>query len=94
MHSVPLASRVVEVIAHHSGSAKPHRYGSGCIVVGSTVLSAAHVVSGADSVEVRDTSKVVHRARLESLLVGDSDGPRPDRPNAYDARSVQDSLRR
>ncbi len=78
MEPAPLASRVVEVIAHHAGSAKPHRYGSGCIVVGSTVLSAAHVVSGADSVEVRDTNKVVHGARLDSLLVGDSDGPRPD----------------
>ena len=43
MSAVPLAERVVEVIADDGEGADPrYRYGSGCIVGGRTVLTAAH----------------------------------------------------
>ena len=55
---VPLAARVVEVIADRGATAHPrYRYGSGCIVAGRTVLTAAHVVAGAASVQVRDSGQ-------------------------------------
>ena len=55
---VPLADRVVEVIADLGKTAVPrYKYGSGCIVAGATVLTAAHVIAGAMSIEVRDTRK-------------------------------------
>ena len=74
-----LSTRVVEVIADRGESAHPrYRYGSGCIVVGRPVLTAAHVVAGACRVEVRDPNKVVHHGRVDPQFVGDEDGPRPD----------------
>ena len=56
----------------------PYRHGSGCIVAGGTVLTAAHVVTGAVGVLVRGPDKVVQQATLHSGFVGDADGPRPD----------------
>ena len=46
-----LAARLVEVIADRGAAAARYRYGSGCIVQGRTVLTAAHVVAGAVSVQ-------------------------------------------
>jgi hypothetical protein len=47
LSGVPLAARVVEVIADLGEAAHPrYRYGSGCVVTGRTVLTAAHVVKG------------------------------------------------
>jgi hypothetical protein len=74
-----LAVRVVEVIADLGAATHPrYRHGSGCIVVGGTVLTAAHVVTGAVGVLVRDPDKVVYEATLDPRLVGDAEGPRPD----------------
>jgi len=75
----PLAERVVEVIADlGEGQSLRHRYGSGCIVAGRTVLTAAHVVTGAVRVQVRDAHKVLSDATLNPKFVGDTDGPGPD----------------
>ena len=72
-------ARVVEVIADIGESAHPrYRYGSGCIVAGSTVLTAAHVVAGAASIEVRDPNKVPYAASCDQQLIGDEHGPGPD----------------
>ena len=74
-----MAARVVEVIADRGESAHPrYRYGSGCIVVGRSVLTAAHVVAGAEKVQVRDPNKVMHAATVDERFVGDADGPGPD----------------
>jgi WD40 repeat protein len=79
VRQVPLTARVVEVIADSGGEARPrYRYGSGCIVAGRTVLTAAHVVTGAVSVEVRGPDKMLYRAAVEPSLVGDENGPGPD----------------
>ncbi|MDQ2759169.1 MAG: trypsin-like peptidase domain-containing protein [Actinomycetota bacterium] len=76
---MPLAVRLVEVIADRGETAHPrYRYGSGCIVVGRTVLTAAHVVAGAQKVEVRDPDKVVRPVTVDERFVGDADGPGPD----------------
>jgi hypothetical protein len=78
--SVPLAARLVEVIADRGESA-PARYvyGSGCIVVGRTVLTAAHVVAGAQTVQVRDSHKrPPYSATVDPGFVGDANGPGPD----------------
>ena len=67
------------MIADLGEAAHPrYRYGSGCVVTGRTVLTAAHVVEGAVSVTVRDPGKVVHEAVLDPGFVGDVNGPRPD----------------
>ena len=79
MEPVPLAARVVEVIADCGELAHPrYRYGSGCIVVGRTVLTAAHVVADAQTAQVRDPNKVLHPATVDQRFVGDGDGPGPD----------------
>jgi Trypsin-like peptidase domain len=76
---VPLSARVVEVIADLGEAARPrYRYGSGCVVAGRTVLTAAHVMEGAVGVKVRDSAKVMHEAALDPVFVGDVNGPRPD----------------
>jgi len=59
---VPLAARVVEVIADLGAAHPRFRYGSGFIVRKGTVLTAAHVVAGAVSVSVRDPDKRVFPA--------------------------------
>ena len=79
MSQPPLAARVVEVIADRGAATHPrYRYGSGCLVAGRTVLTAAHVVTGAVSVAVRDPEKIIYEATLDPKFVGDADGPRPD----------------
>jgi len=76
---LPLADRVVEVIANLGEAAHPrYRYGSGCVVAGRTVLTAAHVVEGAVGVTVRDPGKIMHEATFDPGFVGDVNGPRPD----------------
>jgi len=76
---VPLAARVVEVIADRGEGCTPRfRSGSGCLVAGRTVLTAAHVVAGAVSVLVRGPDKVPRQAALDAEFIGDVDGPGPD----------------
>src|SRR5262245_61231055 len=76
---VPLADRLVEVIADLGESVKPrYRYGSGLIVRGNTVLTAAHVVMGVQTVKVRDPAKKLYAASVDVRFVGDASGPRPD----------------
>ena len=85
MATVALAARLVEVIADLGESAAPegsarkrYRYGSGCIVRGGTVLTAAHVVAGAATVRIRDPDKRVYSATVDQRFVGDADGAGPD----------------
>src|SRR2546423_564782 len=76
---VGLAGRLVEVIADLGESVKPrYRYGSGVIVRGRTVLTAAHVVAEAENVSVRDPDKREYAASVDSRLVGDAVGAGPD----------------
>ena len=75
MAEAPLTARVVEVLADLGEGHEPrYRVGSGCIVAGRTVLTAAHVVTGAVGVQVRDPGKVLHPAVLDPGFVGDADG--------------------
>ena len=79
MGAVPLAERVVEVIADRgTGHTPRYRCGSGCLVAGGTVLTAAHVVAGAASVLVRGPDKVAYQAAADPVYTGDADGPGPD----------------
>ncbi len=79
MGPVPLAARLVEVIADRGeAAAERYVYGSGCIVFGRTVLTAAHVVAEAQSVQIRDPHKTMHSATVDSRFVGDPYGPEPD----------------
>jgi WD40 repeat protein len=72
--SVPLRQRVVEVIADLGKTSRPRwRYGSGLLVGGRQVLTAAHVVAGAAAVTVRGPDKVALPADLDSALLGDPD---------------------
>jgi TPR repeat protein len=73
---IPLAARIVEVIADLGDDAHPrYRYGSGCIVRGRTVLTAAHVVTAARAVQVRYPDKTLRRARADARFVGGDAGP-------------------
>lgn len=73
---VPLRSRVIEVIADlGEGTAPRYRYGSGCIVRGRAVLTAAHVVSGARAVQVRRPDKKLRDAVLNSRFIVVAPGP-------------------
>jgi WD40 repeat protein len=66
---VALRERLVEVVADFEDGRT--RYSSGCIVVGSTVLTAAHAVYGATRVRVRGTDKNFKACeKLNSLFVG------------------------
>jgi Trypsin-like peptidase domain len=77
--SVRLADRLVEVIADQGESAaERYRYGSGCIVRGRTVLTAAHVVAGAVKIQVRDPRKRLYSASMDPRFVGDANGSGPD----------------
>jgi hypothetical protein len=79
MAAPALAARVVEVIADLGGAdGAGYRYGSGCIVRGRTVLTAAHVVAGTTSVVVRDPDKREYAVTVDPRFVGDVDGPGPD----------------
>src|SRR2546423_4078477 len=76
---VPLRARVVEVIADLGEDRAPRfRYGSGCIVFGRTVLTAAHVVVGAVAVRVRGPDKLLHQVAVDPRFIGDTDGSGPD----------------
>jgi Trypsin-like peptidase domain len=73
---VPLADRVVEVIADLGEDVNPrYRYGSGCIVRARTVLTAAHVVLGAQRVSVRRPDKVLRPTLVDPRFVSGDDGP-------------------
>jgi Trypsin-like peptidase domain len=73
---VPLADRVLEVIADLGEDAKPrYRFGSGFIVRARTVLTAAHVVAGAKRIMVRGPDKVARSASLDPRFVGGGDLP-------------------
>src|SRR5215211_4970078 len=71
-----LADRLVEVIAESVGPR--YRYGSGLIVRGRTVLTAAHVVAGAVEVTVRDPDKKEFPGTVDPRFVGDPSDPGPD----------------
>jgi WD40 repeat protein len=74
-----LAARVVEVIADLGPLVvSRYRYGSGCIVHGRAVLTAAHVVAGAASVVVRDPDRREYAATVDPQFMGDPDGAGPD----------------
>ncbi|WP_406083516.1 serine protease [Micromonospora zamorensis] len=76
---VALANRVVEVIADAGEGAVPrYRYGSGCIVAGRTVLTAAHVVAGAVMVQVRTVRKRLCQASIDAIFIGQVTGQEPD----------------
>src|SRR5688500_10376088 len=76
MSGVPLAERVVEVIADLGGDRFEH--GSGCRVAGQTVRTAAHVDAGAHNVTVRGADKLEHPGE-SYRLIGDPGEPGPDR---------------
>lgn len=76
MGGVPWSERLVEVIADLGPAG--YRYGSGCVVAGKTVLTAAHVIAGAVAVTVRDAGKRSYPAEVDAAFVGDPDGPGPD----------------
>lgn len=79
MHSAPMTERIVEVISASGPVARPqYRYGSGCLVAGRTVLTAAHVVSDARSINVRLVDKTIRAATADPEFLGDEDGPGPD----------------
>jgi Trypsin-like peptidase domain len=79
MQPLPLAARVVEVIADQGENRSPrYRSGSGCLIAGRTVLTAAHVVTGAISILVRGPDKFAHRAVADPEFTGDASGPGPD----------------
>ncbi len=79
MVAADLAARVVEVIADLGAAADSrYRYGSGCVACGRTVLTAAHVVAGAESVVVRDPGKREYTAAVDPRFIGDAGGPGPD----------------
>ena len=79
MVAAALAARVVEVITDLGGTAGGgYRYGSGCIVRGRTVLTAAHVVADAASITVRGPDKREYSAAVDLRFVGDPGGPGPD----------------
>nr|WP_277875139.1 trypsin-like peptidase domain-containing protein [Kribbella antiqua] len=61
-----------------ASAANRYRYGSGCIVRGRTVLTAAHVVTEAVAVHVRASDKRMFAATVDPRFVGDVDGPGPD----------------
>ncbi|MFF6786931.1 trypsin-like peptidase domain-containing protein [Streptomyces sp. NPDC012510] len=67
-----LADRVVEIVSDFGPGTSPrYRYGSGCIMSGRTVLTAAHTVAGADTVWVRGRDKRRREARIEPAYIGD-----------------------
>src|SRR4051812_7554759 len=79
MPPAPLSARVVEVIGDLGPQAADrYRYGSGCLVGGRWVLTAAHVVADAVSAVVRDPAKRRYTAVVDPAFVGDVDGPQPD----------------
>jgi Trypsin-like peptidase domain/WD domain, G-beta repeat len=70
---MPLRQRVVEVIADLGETRPRWRYGSGLLVGGRQLLTAAHVVAGAVAVTVRGPDKVALPADMDTALIGDPD---------------------
>ncbi|WP_264932138.1 trypsin-like peptidase domain-containing protein [Streptomyces sp. A012304] len=67
-----LADRVVEIVSDFGPGTSPrYRYGSGCILSGRTVLTAAHTVVGAGTVWVRGRDKRRREARVDPAYLGD-----------------------
>src|SRR5215471_9234071 len=72
--AVPARWRVVEIIANLSeGHASQWRYGSGLLIGGRQVLTAAHVVVGAADVRIRLPDKSSMGALLDTALIGTPD---------------------
>lgn len=70
--AVPVRDRLVEVEAElGAGRADRWRYGSGMLLGGRQVLTAAHVVDGAVAVTIRTPDKRPLAARVAGALVGD-----------------------
>ena len=73
---VAVSERVVEVIADlGQGAERRYQYGSGCIVRGRTVLTAAHILAGAQAVQIRRLDKRLRAARVDRKFVGGGIGP-------------------
>ncbi|MFE6282255.1 hypothetical protein [Streptomyces sp. NPDC057877] len=76
MTGVPWSERLLEVIADLGPAG--FRYGSGCVVTGETVLTAAHVIFDAVGVTIRGTHKRSYPAKFDAEFVGSPEGPAPD----------------
>ena len=72
--------RVVAVTAqsNDAGGEPWYRFGSGCVVAGRTVLTAAHVLDGAQQVWVKFPDRREYQAIVDPQLVGDPRGWRAD----------------
>jgi WD40 repeat protein len=65
-------ARLVEVVVDRGEGFTPRwEHGTGCVVAGRTVLTAAHVVSGAVTVRVRLVDKSERPATLDAAFAGD-----------------------
>ncbi len=75
MSAIPIRRRVVKVKADRGSAQKPRRrYGSGFLVGGRRVLTAAHVVEGTVSVTVQGVDRISLEADLSTALIGDPRG--------------------
>lgn len=69
MSAAPVADRLVEVITDLGVDVdERYTYGSGCVVGGRTVLTSAHVVAGAQHVEVRNLNKQIFNGATRSSV--------------------------
>ena len=60
MAPLPLAARVVKVIADRGAATAPrYLHASGCLVAGRMVRTPAHVVAGAIGIRVRDPNSKI-----------------------------------
>ena len=74
--AAPLSARLVQIESDLGEGTSPRwRYGSGCIVAARTVLTAAHVVAGAQVITIRDRDKRESPASLVQGSVGEPDEP-------------------
>jgi hypothetical protein len=72
--SVPVHRRVVEVISDRGAESSPrYSYGSGFLVRGTTVLTAAHILTDAVNILIRGVDKVSRVAVRDPALIGDLD---------------------
>src|SRR4051794_28953158 len=71
-----MEDRLVEVIAVLPTGR--YRHGTGCIVAGRTVLTAAHIVVDAVEVRLRTADKDHIPATLDVQFLGETNGERPD----------------
>jgi TIR domain/Trypsin-like peptidase domain len=72
--SVPVHRRVVEVISDRGAeSSARYSYGSGFLVRGKTVLTAAHILTDAVNIQIRGVDKVPRVAVRDVALIGDPD---------------------